>query len=75
MWLLFAFLKDNQCDNALDLINGQLIVQDNLPMGTYCQWMISAQDDDGYVTLEFQNFYVKITLALKEWCHYMTINY
>ena len=75
MWLLFAFLKDNQCDNALNLTNGQLIVENNWDDGTYCQWMISAQDDDGYVTLEFHNFDVKITLALKEWCHYMTINY
>ena len=62
-------MKDNLCDNALDLINGQLSVEkvifgNDLPLGTYCQWMISAQDDDGYVTLEFQNFNVKITLAL-----------
>ena len=67
-------MKDNQCDNALDLTNGQLIVENNWDDGTYCQWMISAQDDDGYVTLEFQNFNVKITLALKEWCHCMKIN-
>ena len=59
MWLLFAFLKDNKCGNALDLINGQLIVENDLPLSTHCQWMISAQDDDGYVTLEFQNFNVK----------------
>jgi hypothetical protein len=38
------------------LTNGQLIVENNWVDGTYCQWMISAQDHDGYVTLEFQNF-------------------
>ena len=59
-------MKDNLCDNVLDLINGQLIVENDLPDGTYCQRMISAQEADGYVTLEFQNFNVKITLALKE---------
>ena len=54
----FALLKDNTCDNALDLANGMLNVEDIWPLGTYCQWLISAQDDNGYVTLEFQNFNV-----------------
>ena len=54
----FFFLKDNICDNALDLKNGQLIVQNKWPDGTYCQWLISAQEDDGYVTLDFQQFHV-----------------
>ena len=49
----FAVLIDNLCDNALDLVNGQLIAEYNLPDGTYCQWLISAQDNNGYVTLEF----------------------
>ena len=53
----FALLTDNLCDNALD--NGQLKVEDNWPDGTYCQWLISTQDDDGYVTLEFHNFNVR----------------
>ena len=51
-------MKDNLCDNVLDLINGKLIVENNLPYGTYCQWLISAQDDISYVTLEFQNLNV-----------------
>ena len=55
----FALLTDNLCNNALDLTNGQLIVEDNWPDGTYCQWMISAQEDEGYITLEFQNLNVK----------------
>ena len=54
----FALLTDNICDNALDLANGILNVEDNMPVGTYCQWLISAQDNNGYVTLEFQNFNV-----------------
>ena len=49
---------DNLCDNALDLENGILNVKNNFARGTYCQWMISAQDNDGYVTLEFQSFNV-----------------
>ena len=57
-----ALLTDNLCDNALDLANGQLNVEDNWPQGTYCQWLISAQDDC-YVTLEFQNFHVRNTVA------------
>ena len=54
-----ALLEDNLCDNALDLTNKELIVDDSLPFGTYCQWLISAQEDDGHVTLEFQNFNVR----------------
>ena len=57
-------MKDNLCDNALELTNGQLIAKKNWPLGTNCQWLISAQEDDDYVTLEFQKFHVG-TLALK----------
>ena len=63
--IIFALLKDNLCNNALDLTKGHLIVENNLPLGTYCQWLISAQNVDAYVTLEFQNFHVKIILYLK----------
>ena len=55
----FALLTDNLCDNALDLANGILNVEDNLPDGIYCQWIISAPEKDGYVTLEFENFNVR----------------
>ena len=51
-------MTDNLCDNALDLVNRQLKVENNWPVGTYCQWLISAQDDISYVTLEFQNLNV-----------------
>ena len=54
----FALLTDNLCDNALDLANGILNVEANWPYRTFCQWMISAQDNDGYVTLEFQSINV-----------------
>ena len=61
----FALLTDNICDNALDLANGILKVEDNWPHSTYCQWLISAQDDnDGSVTLEFQNFIVRNFVTL-----------
>ena len=54
-------MTDNPCDNALDLTNAILNVEDNISDGTYCEWLISSQDDDGYVTLEFQNFNVRNT--------------
>ena len=61
----FAFLTDNLCDNALNLANGQLNIENNWPLGTYCQWLILAQDDNGYVTLEFQNFNVRNIIGFK----------
>ena len=66
------FLIDNLCDNALDLTIGQLIVENNWPHGTYCQWLLSAQDDDDYVTLEFPNFNVRIIIVLKELKSYVS---
>ena len=56
-------MTDNICDNALNLANGILNVEDNWPPGTYCQWLISTPDNDDYVTLEFQNFNVRNTKA------------
>ena len=56
-------MVDNLCDNALDLVNRQLKVEDNWPVSTYCQWLISAQDYDGYVTLEFENFNVRNSIV------------
>ena len=67
-------MKDNLCDNALDLANGQLIVEDNWSDGTYCQWLILAQEDDDYVSLEFLNLHVKIALALKPLFYCMNNN-
>ena len=51
---------DNLCENALDLSNGKLIVESNLPVGTFCQWLISAINDKQYVNLEFENLDVRI---------------
>ena len=45
-------MLDNLCDNALDLSSGKLIVGNNLPLNTHCQWLISAVDDQDYVNLE-----------------------
>ena len=53
----FAHLKDNVCDNVLDLTNKKLIVDKETVL--ICKWLISAQDDDGYITLEFLNLHVK----------------
>ena len=64
-------MADNLCDNALDLVNRQLKVENNWPVGTYCQWLISAQDNNGYVILEFQKFNVGNTIAFKEILNYV----
>ena len=58
-------MTDDICDNALNLTNGMLKVEDYWPLGTYCQWLILAQDDNGYVTLEFQNFNVRNIIGFK----------
>ena len=39
------------------------IVKENWRNGTYCQWLISAHYDDGYVTLEFEKLNVRNTIA------------
>lgn len=54
----FVLFKDNLCDNALNLTT--LIIENNWPDGTYCKWIISTQEDDAYVTLEFQNLNVNL---------------
>ena len=55
----------------------QLIVEDNWPVGAYCQWLISAQNDDDYVTIEFQNFNVRknITLNITKLFSYLSIKF
>ena len=47
--------------------NRELVGDDNWPDHTRCQWLISAQEDNEYVTLEFQNLNVK-RIALKKNC-------
>ena len=56
---IFTHALDNLCENALDLSNGKLIVESYWPGGTYCQWLISAVDDEHYVNLEFENIDVR----------------
>ena len=60
-----CLLTDNLCNNALDLTNGELIVENHWAVGTYCQWLISAHDDDAYVELEFYNFHVRKIVGQK----------
>ena len=57
---IFLILKDDVCENALDLTNGQLIVETDFPLSTYCQWKILSQDENEYVTLVFHTLNVKI---------------
>ena len=52
-------MKVNLCDNMLELENGQMIVKVKYAEIINCRWLISAQDDDEYVTLEFHNFNVR----------------
>ena len=52
------FTLDNLCENALDLSNGKLVVDNNWEIGTHCHWLISADDENSYTTLEFQNMNV-----------------
>ena len=69
-------MKDNVCDNALDLTNGYLNVDDNWPYGTNCQWLILAQDNNSYVMLEFENFNVRKKYCIERmiWlCRYLSI--
>ena len=54
----FTSIVVNLCQNALDLTNGKLIVDNNWSVGTYCQWLISAEDESSYITLEFENINV-----------------
>ena len=39
---------------------GKLTVENKWPVGTHCQWLISAIDDKHYVILEFENVDVRI---------------
>ncbi len=55
----FNFLIDNWCDNALDLINNHLIVNENLPYGIHCQWLIYTEINNSFITLEFSNITVR----------------
>ena len=54
----------------MDLANGILKVEHDRLFGTYCQWLISAQDENGYVTLEFENFNVRNTIAFEKIFNY-----
>ena len=55
---IFTYILDNLCKNALDLTNNKLVVNNIWPAGTFCQWLISVEDENSYITLEFQNMNV-----------------
>ena len=52
---IFYYDLDILCQNALDLKNKKLIVDNDWPAGTACQWLILAEDKNSYITLVFQN--------------------
>ena len=70
----FFIFVENLCQNALDLTNDAhiIIIQDTWPLGTYCQWLISAKDEvGGYVTLEFSDTRVRAEINDKNClCNY-----
>ena len=55
--ILFDF-EDDWCENALNLTSGKLIINKDWPSGTYCQWLITSENNNSYVTLEFQHLNV-----------------
>ena len=57
---IFTHALENLCQNALDLSNNKLTIENNWKYGTYCQWLISAVDDKHYVIFEFKNIDVRI---------------
>ena len=55
------------CDLAHKKKEKTLIIDSKLPKGTYCgDWLIESEDNDTYVTLEFQEFNVRNIIAIKE---------
>ena len=45
-------------------------MEDSLQFGIHCQWLISAKDENGYVTIEFQNITVRgIIIEMKTLSH------
>ena len=58
LFLFFTNALDNLCQNALNLSNSKLIIDKNWPYGTYCQWLISAKDENSYITVQFDNINV-----------------
>ena len=54
---------DNICEKGRNIENGKLIVHNFLvgflPLGSNCQWLISALDDQHYVNLEFETLNVR----------------
>ena len=38
-----------------DMYEGSLAVNDYLPPGTNCQWLITSPNENEFVTLEFQH--------------------
>ena len=67
-YFIFTLVLDNLCQNALNLTNGngKLIVDNNRPIGTYCQWLISAKNENSYITLQFQNINVSQEIYCSE---------
>ena len=57
MNLIFTYVLVNMCNEALDLSIGKLIVK-IMEVNLFCKWLISAEDENSYITLEFQNINV-----------------
>ena len=57
MNLIFTYVLVNMCNEALDLSIGKLIVK-IMEVNLYCKWLISAEDENSFITLKFQNINV-----------------
>ena len=64
--LFFSHALDNLCQNAHDVYHARLIIDNNWPIGKYCQWILSAEDENFYITLVFQNINVSKEIYLLE---------
>ena len=55
LFLFFTNALETLCQNALNLSSSKLTVDKNWPWGTYCQWLILAEDENSYVTIQFDH--------------------
>ena len=50
---------DDVCNNALDSSEGILIIDDVWEVGTLCKWLLPIEDENSYITLEFEHLDVR----------------
>ena len=63
MNLIFTYVLVNMCNEALDLSIGKLIVK-IMEVNLYCKWLISAEDENSFISLEFQKINVSYEIPM-----------